>query len=102
MQEKLWSVVFLKTTGRATAVVKVDENGSRTVSSLPDNTPPRGVYAGEYMYTMPEGEDSEADRKMRGFYMIAAKAAQKIGIKDHGGIALYAYEKARLLEVVPL
>ena len=102
MMQKLWSVVFLKTTARGTVVVKHDEEGNRTIEKLPDNTPPRGVYAGEYPYIIPDSDDSESERKMRGFFMMAATAAKKIGIKGHGGFGIFANEKARLLEVTPL
>lgn len=97
-----WSVVFLKTTRTATAIVTIDERGRRTISSPKDDTPARGIYAGEFsldLESVPQGVDN---RMYSALNAMCAKAAKAIGLDVGGSFAYYADEKARLLEVKPL
>lgn len=98
----LWSVVFLKTTRTATAIVRWDESGIRHVSSPEDHTPKRGIYAGEFPLDLEAVPDGVDDKMQSALFAMCGKAAKSLGLNVGGSFAFVANEKARLLEVKPL
>ena len=96
-----WSVVFLKTTRTATCVVSW-EKGYRELRSLPDDTPKRGIYAGEFDLDIDSVPPEVEDKMQSALASMCAKAAKALGLNVGGSFAFFADEKARLLEVKPL